>query len=131
MALLAARSDQMAEINITPLVDVMLVLLVIFMIAAPTLTHSVPLDLPQKGPRPPVEARTLELVVTAGDEYVLAGEAMSPAQLESRLHAELSATEQPLKLAVITERDTEYQTVARAVAAARNAGADNLEFSVR
>lgn len=131
MALLAARSDQMAEINITPLVDVMLVLLVIFMIAAPVLTRSIPLDLPYRSDGQPIETRHLELLITAGDEYVLAGESLSPTQLEARLRGEVSAGGPPLKLDVVTERDTEYQTVARAIAAARNAGADHLEFSVR
>lgn len=131
MALLAARSDQMAEINITPLVDVMLVLLVIFMIAAPALTQSIPLDLPRPGPVSDVQPRALELVITAGDEYVLAGESLSPAALESRLRGEVAVGGPPLKLEVVSERDAEYQTVARAIAAARNAGAENLEFSVR
>lgn len=131
MALLAARSDQMAEINITPLVDVMLVLLVIFMIAAPALTQSIPLDLPRPGPVSDVQPRALELVITAGDEYVLAGESLSPAALESRLRGEVAAGGPPLKLEVVSERDAEYQAVARAIAAARNAGAENLEFSVR
>lgn len=131
MALLAARSDQMAEINITPLVDVMLVLLVIFMIAAPALTQSIPLDLPRPGPVSDVQPRALELVITAGDEYVLAGESLSPAALESRLRGEVAAGGPPLKLEVVSERDAEYQAVARAIAAARNAGAENLESSVR
>lgn len=131
MAMLAARSDQMAEINITPLVDVMLVLLVIFMIAAPALTRSIPLDLPQVNKQTAAEPRQMELVITAGEEYILAGEALSLPQLESRLRGEVSAGGQPLKLDVVTERETEYQAVARAIATARNAGADNLEFSVR
>jgi biopolymer transport protein ExbD len=42
----------MAEINVTPMVDVMLVLLIIFMVTAPLLTVGVPLDLPQRRPRP-------------------------------------------------------------------------------
>lgn len=131
MALLVERSDQMAEMNITPLVDVMLVLLVIFMIAAPALTRSIPLDLPYRSDARPIETRQLDLVITAGDEYRLAGESLSLAQLETRLRNEVSGGGAPLKLEVTTERDAEYQTVARAVAAARNAGADNLEFSVR
>lgn len=131
MALLAARSDQMADINITPLVDVMLVLLVIFMIAAPVLTRSIPLDLPYRSDGKPIETRPLELRITAGDEYILAGESLSLPQLESRLRSEVAASDRPLKLEVATERDTEYQTVARAIATARNAGAVNLEFSVR
>jgi biopolymer transport protein ExbD len=55
----------MADINTTPLVDVMLVLLVIFMIALPTLSQRLPLDLPQPGPRS--DTHPLKLLIEAGD----------------------------------------------------------------
>ena len=46
-------SGPMADINVTPLVDVMLVLLIIFMVTAPTLSYPIEIDLPQKSPNPP------------------------------------------------------------------------------
>src|SRR6476661_5550008 len=58
---------RVAEINITPLVDVMLVLLVIFMVAAPIVTHRIPLDLPQPAPTSTVKPVEIDLHIdTAG-----------------------------------------------------------------
>ena len=131
MSLLAARSDQMAEMNITPLVDVMLVLLVIFMIAAPALTRDIGLDLPRDSPSH-TPTRDLRLQITAGDQYLLDGEALSLGQLEARLRDSQSAiSAQPLKLELVADADSEYQSVARAMAAARNAGVANLVFAER
>ena len=131
MSLLAARSDQMAEMNITPLVDVMLVLLVIFMIAAPALTRDIGLDLPRDSPSH-TPTRDLRLQITAGDQYLRDGEALSLGQLEARLRDSQSAiSAQPLKLELVADADSEYQSVARAMAAARNAGVANLVFAER
>ena len=131
MSLLAARSDQMAEMNITPLVDVMLVLLVIFMIAAPALTRDIGLDLPRDS-LSHTPTRDLHLQITAGDQYLLDGEALSLAQLEARLRESQSAiSAQPLKLELVAEADSEYQSVARAMAVARNVGVTNIVLAER
>jgi biopolymer transport protein TolR len=69
---LAGRYRPMAEINVTPLVDVMLVLLVVFMVAAPLLTVGVPVDLPQTQ-APPITEPKEPLVITingAGSIYL-------------------------------------------------------------
>jgi len=69
---LAGRYRPMAEINVTPLVDVMLVLLVVFMVAAPLLTVGVPVDLPQTQ-APPITEPKEPLVITVnstGDIYL-------------------------------------------------------------
>jgi biopolymer transport protein ExbD len=131
MSLLAVRSDQLAEMNITPLVDVMLVLLVIFMIAAPALTRDIALDSPRDSIRH-ASTRDLRLHVTAGDQYLLDGEALSLAQLETRLRESQGATAAPpLKLELAAEPDSEYQSVARTLAAARNAGVAHIVFAER
>ena len=64
---LAGRYRPMSEINVTPLVDVMLVLLVVFMVAAPLLTVGVPVDLPQTQAPPIIEPKE-PLVITINDE---------------------------------------------------------------
>src|SRR3954452_11089383 len=64
---LAGRYRPMAEINVTPLVDVMLVLLVVFMVTAPLLTVGVPVDLPQTQ-APPINEPKEPLVVTVNKE---------------------------------------------------------------
>src|SRR5215467_13134253 len=64
---LASRYRPMSEINVTPLVDVMLVLLVVFMVAAPLLTVGVPVDLPQTQ-APPITEPKEPLVITIDGE---------------------------------------------------------------
>src|SRR5215468_8313003 len=64
---LAGRYRPMSEINVTPLVDVMLVLLVVFMVAAPLLTVGVPVDLPQTQ-APPITEPKEPLVITINSE---------------------------------------------------------------
>jgi biopolymer transport protein ExbD len=54
MAYASKSAGPMAEINVTPLVDVLLVLLIIFMITAPVLAHKIKVDLPQPNPNPPI-----------------------------------------------------------------------------
>src|SRR5688572_13061547 len=81
MAFMTARENPMADINVTPLVDVMLVLLIIFMITAPALTRTLSLTLPYDGPQPPVPPTEMTLQVQAGDLFVLDGQAMSRSQI--------------------------------------------------
>lgn len=84
------RHRPIAEINVTPMVDVMLVLLVIFMVAAPMLTVGVEVDLPktEAGPLPvEPEEPPLTLTLTADGALVLQDEAVPPAELVRRLRA--------------------------------------------
>tara|TARA_R110002020_G_scaffold114595_4_gene263714 strand:+ start:502 stop:894 length:393 start_codon:yes stop_codon:yes gene_type:complete len=129
MAFVAVRSEQgsMAEINITPLVDVMLVLLVIFMVTAPLLDHRMDLTLPQQTPPPPEPPALVSLEVAPGDLFRFAGQAVAPAQLQTLLENQLR--EQPgfvLKLSVHPEAD--YQSATTALAAANRAGVDNISL---
>jgi len=85
---LAGRYRPMAEINVTPLVDVMLVLLVVFMVAAPLLTVGVPVDLPQTQ-APPITEPKEPLVITingGGSIYIQETEVQTDA-LVPRLQA--------------------------------------------
>jgi biopolymer transport protein TolR len=59
------RRGVISEINVTPMVDVMLVLLIIFMVAAPLLTVSIPVDLPEAKAQVSTKAKTEQLTVTA------------------------------------------------------------------
>ena len=87
MAFAATSADHrdFSSINITPLVDVMLVLLVIFMIAAPAMTRSLDWSLPQPVPQLPTPPKTLALSVQAGDVLSLDGQAVSRSQLATLL----------------------------------------------
>ena len=125
MAFLAARENPMADINVTPLVDVMLVLLIIFMITAPALSRTLPLELgiPNKQPPPPMTEMTLR--VEAGDLYSLEGQTMSRAQITQTLAAELARNDK-LKVMLDVDPNADYESAMRGMAAARNAGIEAI-----
>jgi biopolymer transport protein ExbD len=117
-----AEARPFTEINVTPLVDVMLVLLIIFMVTAPMLTTGVALDLPRTAaarlapPEPP-----LELALQRDGKLILGTEELPADALEPRLaalHAE--APERPLHLRA--DRGLEYGEVLRVMALVRRAG---------
>lgn len=75
------RRKQMAEINVVPLIDVMLVLLIVFMITAPLITQGIKVDLPQTDAEPVEENNELTLVVSINDEgnyFISLGEEDNP-----------------------------------------------------
>src|SRR5579864_1479295 len=83
-----ARHKPMSEINVTPMVDVMLVLLVIFMVAAPLLTVGVPVDLPQtKAPAITEQKEPLVISVNASGKLFLQNSELQDDELVSRLQA--------------------------------------------
>ena len=118
----------MAEINTTPLVDVMLVLLVVFIVTAPLLTHSVAVALPrasaeQHADRP--EAIRLTLDTTGQLFWNDAPLALDA--LPERLRASVAVTPD-VSVQLRADRDTRYDTVAQVMAAARSAGVERLGF---
>lgn len=82
-----SRTQPMAEINVTPFVDVMLVLLIIFMVAAPLLTVGVPVELPKSaaGALPTETEEPLTITVTAGGEVQIQTTPVEREQLVTRL----------------------------------------------
>ena len=116
----------MAEMNITPLVDVMLVLLVIFMIAAPIATGSIDLKLPQTRPDKPIAPPPhLSLRVLDDGQFILEGAAISEAALALALtDAAHSAPGTILDVAVSENAD--YQAFTTALATARHSGISNI-----
>lgn len=127
MAFAAARSSQdtMAEMNITPLVDVMLVLLVIFMVTAPLMEHRIPLGLSQRSPVQVEPPPTVTLHVETGDLFRLGGQAVGGPALEQALADQL-AREPGLVLKVQVAPEADYQSAATALAAAKRAGVVNV-----
>jgi biopolymer transport protein ExbD/biopolymer transport protein TolR len=119
-----------ADMNITPLVDVMLVLLVIFMIAAPAMTHSLGWELPQIGPVPPTPPKVLNLQVQSGDVLALEGQAISRRDLSAAL-ALAVARDPDLVVKVQVDPAAEYVAAVTAMATARNAGVENLSVLSR
>jgi biopolymer transport protein ExbD len=122
------HTQPMSEINTTPLVDVMLVLLVIFIITAPLLTHAVKIDLPQASSKPLTEipeAVTLSIDDTGNtywnDMPMVAGE------LKARLEAAAQKTPPP-EVHIRADKNTRYQLLAELMADAQNAGITKLGF---
>lgn len=118
----AARPTQVATINVTPLVDVLLVLLVIFMIATPLLTKTLVLDVGASPPPPlSIEPRTLRLQVGADGGVVLDGQPQAPWLLAAALQSAHDADPQ-LSLLVDASAEAPYERVAVVLALARSAG---------
>lgn len=117
----------MAEINVTPFVDVMLVLLVIFLVTAPMLTQAVSLELPNETASELADERPVTLSVRADGGYFWGEEAISEEQLAIRLHAAAAhdAT-QPIHLRADTA--AAYGRVAHILAVAQKYGLRNIGF---
>ena len=117
-----ARPHAMAEINVTPLVDVMLVLLIIFMIAAPALTRNIPFELPQTGPvHELAPSEPVRIRIGADGQAVWQGGPLSAAMLQSLLRTEATRNPQPL-LEIETDPSGRDEALTSVLAAARNAG---------
>ena len=118
----SARDSIVAEMNITPLVDVLLVLLVIFMVSAPLVSQPIQASLPQS--TPPIEvARPPNLRLTVGDDgsYRLDGRLLASAELWQRLdEAVISDPRTTLRVSATSSAD--YQRVVTALAEARRRG---------
>ena len=118
----------MAEINTTPLVDVMLVLLIIFIITVPVMKHAVPVDLPRaSNEREVIKPETIRLSVTADGKYHWNETTISDEELEPRLQAEAQKDPQP-DLHIRGDKDVRYERVAQAMSAAQRAGVRKIGF---
>jgi biopolymer transport protein ExbD len=124
----AGEGAPMAEINMIPLIDVMLVLLVIFIITAPLLTHAVKIDLPKASSHPNVtQPENIQLAIEASGELYWNGAAIDRRALASRMAAAATLDPQP-ELHLRADRTTEYQKVAEVMSAAAKAGLVKIGF---
>jgi biopolymer transport protein ExbD len=119
----------MSDINVTPMVDVMLVLLVIFIISAPMFTHAVKLELPraQAAAAPQNPASTVTLAIDAAGTVFWNDEAVAPAQLDARMAQAAALPAQP-ELQLRADKATRYEAVAQVMAAAQSNGLSKLSF---
>lgn len=129
MAIKAGSRRGFREINVTPLVDVMLVLLVVFMVTAPLLTTGLRIDLPEvKAASTPVKDARL-LVTVSKEERVLFGEQDVTDHIDTAFK-ESARVQQERELYIRADKDARYGIVARVVAAARNSGVESLNLLV-
>jgi biopolymer transport protein ExbD len=120
----------MAEINVTPLVDVMLVLLIIFMITAPLAAHKIKVELPIASlEQPPEEVanQPITLTVKATGDLYWNDDPVTEATMQARLRVAAQRTPQP-ELQIRADRDTEYQLISTIMSDAKNAGMVKLGF---
>ena len=123
-----SHAQPQAEINMIPLIDVMLVLLVIFIITAPLLTHSVKIDLPRASSAPNLtKAQNVQLAIRASGEVFWNGELLARGELTERLAAAAKITPQP-ELHIRADQQAEYRHVAQTLAAAARAGLTRIGF---
>ena len=120
--------DVMNEINMTPLVDVMLVLLIIFIITVPVMKHSVNIDLPQATNQPQdAKPETVRLSVDGQGAYWWNEVRIEDKDLERMLQAEAAKNPQP-ELHIRGDKSVRYERVAQAMAAAQHSGLRKIGF---
>lgn len=116
------------EINTTPLVDVMLVLLIIFIITIPVMNHSVKIELPQASNQPnETKPEHINLAIDAEGKMFWNTEIIDMTQLDARIAAAALSKPQP-ELHLRVERTTQYEKVAQVMAAAQTGGLNKIGF---
>ena len=121
-------TEVMNEINMTPLVDVMLVLLIIFIITIPVMKHAVNVELPRATNQPQdVKPETIRLSVDAKGAYYWNEARVEDANLPARLKEQAAKNPQP-DLHIRGDKDVRYERVAQAMAAAQQAGVKKIGF---
>lgn len=116
------------EINTTPLVDVMLVLLIIFIITIPVINHSVKIDLPRAtNQRDEIKPDSINLSIDAQGLMYWNNEAIDAAQMNARIAEASKKTPQP-ELHIRAERTTQYEKIVEVMAAAQSGGLSKIGF---
>ena len=120
------RDQPLSEINVTPFVDVMLVLLIIFMVTAPMMQQGVDVDLPETTTQNlRIQDEPLVLTVKKDGEYFLGRREIPEAELSDKLAAILRGLDRK-EIFLRADKGARYGAVVKALAAARRAGATKL-----
>jgi biopolymer transport protein ExbD len=123
-----SEDDFNPEINTTPLVDVMLVLLIIFMITIPVMNHAVKIDLPRATNQPnETKPENINLSVDESGAFWWNTEQISPEELQVRINAAASQDPQP-EIHIRGARTVQYEKVAQIMAAVQRAGLRKIGF---
>lgn len=121
-------NEALAEINMIPLIDVMLVLLVIFIITAPLLTHAVKVELPKASSTPNLtKPDNVQLAIDAASQVYWNGEVVAAAVLADRMRAAAALQPQP-EMHLRAEASTPYEKVAQVMSEAARHGLTRIGF---
>jgi biopolymer transport protein ExbD len=126
----AEEGEPMMDINTTPLIDVMLVLLIMFIITIPIQTHAVKLDLPQDNPNqtpPPIDPVKNKIVVTSAGQILWNGNPVDPIQLRQFLDITTTMTPVP-ELHLQPEPEARYELVDEVLAITKRAKVQAMGF---
>lgn len=123
-----SSDDVVSDINMVPLIDVMMVLLIIFIITVPVLTHTVKLDLPRANNTPQVvKPESINLSIATDGAVFWNNDRLNEQQLAQRL--EVAATNEPQpEIFILADRKVEYEHVAKTMAAVQRSGLLKLGF---
>ena len=123
-----STSQPMSEINVTPLVDVMFVLLIIFMVCAPLMTQSITVNLPKAvGASTQEKPESVSLAINAEGGITWNGESVVDEGLTQCL-TELAAKQPQPELHLVADKDVRYERVAQVMALVREAGVTKMGF---
>mgnify|MGYP003581188696 CR=1 FL=1 len=120
----SAENEPISEMNTTPLIDVMLVLLIMFMITLPLMTHSVTLNM--QGAGVPTKTTPIDLSIEFDDTILWNGEVVADFDRLAALLKRAQSSSTPPELRIRAERRTSYDTVAKVLAAARRSGIERI-----
>ncbi len=129
----SGKGQPMADINVTPLVDVMLVLLIIFIVTVPVLTYPISVDLPQRVINPPPQLveppPPIELRIDAAGQVYWNNSPVAVAAVQSMMENEVQRdpTNQP-ELRIDANPDAQYEVMAKVLAAAKNSQMQKIGF---
>lgn len=122
------NNSPMADINVIPLVDIMLVLLVIFIVTAPLLTHSVKIDLPKAASAPDQSREpAIQFAIDGGGQLYWNSEKITREQMVQRL-GEAGRKDKPPELHLRIDRRVQYEALADVMSAASKAGVAKVGF---
>ncbi len=123
------HSQPMAEINVIPLVDIMLVLLVVFIITAPLFHQAVPIDLPKVDSTRMDEApKSIQIALDAQGRLFVDGDSVDISELAARLAAAAEFSLPTPELHLRADRATRYERVTEVMALAQQAGITRIAF---
>ncbi|CAD6874502.1 ExbD/TolR family protein [Methylomonas fluvii] len=122
------EGGEMSEINVTPLVDVMLVLLVVFIVTAPLLTQVIKVKLPKtEQTEPTPDKHVAILAVTASGEALLDDKAVPLTSLETELKT-LQERDPDISVQLQADKAAVFESVAKVMASAQRSGVSKLSF---